>query len=258
MRFDPRREAQLLLAAAEFLTRLPVAPTGHDPDWLPRAAKYFPLVGIGVGGLAAAVLVAAHHLWPAPLPELLAIAATLVLTGALHEDGLADSADSLGGWTREKRLAIMKDPRLGSFGALGLGLCLALQAGSLAALLPGATAAAALVASHAGGRLAAALLMAAQPYGGELRASRIEHRAERPRAGEIAVAAAFGLSPLLLLPPDRAGIGLLLGTAAAALVAWRLCRVLGGYTGDVLGAAVVTYQAAFLLGVAADLGRVAP
>lgn len=250
---DPGRETQLLLAAAQFLTRLPIAPARHDPDWLPRGAKYFPLVGAAVGCLAGAVLLGADRLWPAPLPAILAVVAALLVTGAIHEDGLADCADSLGGGSREARLAIMKDPRLGAFGALAIGACLALQAAALA-VQPPAAAAASLVAAHAGGRLAAVLLMAAQPYGGDLRASRIEHRPDRPRAGEAALAAAFGLAPLLLLPPGRAALGVALGAAAAAFVAWRLCRVLGGHTGDVLGAAAVTFQTAFLLGAAAHLG----
>jgi adenosylcobinamide-GDP ribazoletransferase len=99
------------------------------------------------------------------------------------------------------------------------------------------------------------LLMAAQPYAGELAASRIEHCSDRPRAGEVVVAALFGLLPLFLLPPGQAVLALVLGVAVSALACWRLCRPLGGYTGDVLGAGVATFQTAFLLGVAADLGR---
>lgn len=254
MRPDPGREAQLLLAALQFMTRLPVRPRTYDPDWLPRAAKYFPLVGLLVGAIAAVLLLAADRLWPAPLPQLLAIGGALLVTGAIHEDGLADAADSLGAATREKRLAIMKDSRLGTFGALALGLSLAMQASALAALPVGA-AAAALVAAHGAGRLVAVLLMAAQPYAGEMAASRIEHRSDRPGAGEVVVAALFGILPLLLLPPAQTALALVLGGAASALACWRLCRPLGGYTGDVLGAGISTFQTAFLLGLAADLGR---
>jgi adenosylcobinamide-GDP ribazoletransferase len=256
VRFDPRREIQLLSTAAQFLTRLPVRPKRYDPDWLPRGAKYFPLVGLLVGVIGAALLLIADRFWPAPLPQLLALGATILATGAFHEDGLADSADSLGGWTREKCLEIMKDSRLGTYGALALILCLAIQVASLVAL-PTAAAAAAFVAAHATGRLPPVLTMATLPYAGEIGASRIEHRRDRPDAGEAATAAVVALLPLFLLPPDRAVTGLAVGSLAAGLVVWRLCRTLGGYTGDVLGATAVVFQTGFLLGVAADPGRLA-
>ena len=253
MRFEPAREAQLLLAAIQFLTRLPVRPRHHDPHWLPRGAKFFPLVGVLVGLIGAAILLLAGRFWPAPIPQLLALTATLLATGAFHEDGLADSADSLGGWTREKRLEIMKDSRLGTFGTLALLLCLGVQLAALGSM-PLAVSALALLASHAAGRFAAVLVMGALPYAGEIAASRIEHRADRPTPVEIAVATLFGLAPLLLLPPGRAIAGLLLGAAASSLAVWALCRMLGGYTGDVLGATVVIFQTVFLLGVAAEIG----
>jgi adenosylcobinamide-GDP ribazoletransferase len=257
VRFEPRREVQLLLSATQFLTRLPIRPRSYDPDWLPRGAKYFPLVGVLVGCLGGAVLLLAGTVWPAPLPQILALAATLLATGALHEDGLADCADSFGGWTRETRLEIMKDSRLGTYGALGLLITLGLQAASLSAL-PAAHGALCLVAAHAAGRLGPVLIMAAVPYAGDPAASRIEHRPERPAAGEVALAALFGLAPLALLPPERAAIGLLVGGAAACVAAFVLCRRLGGYTGDVLGAALVVFQTMFLLGLAAGPGRTLP
>ena len=257
MRFEPRREAQLLLSATQFLTRLPVRPLSYDANWLPRGAKYFPLVGVLVGCLGAAVLLLASAVWPAPLPQILALAATLLATGALHEDGLADCADSLGGSSREKRLAIMKDSRLGTYGALALMITLGLQVAALAAL-SATLGALCLVAAHAAGRLGPVLVMAAGPYAGDPAASRIEHRPERPEAGEIALAALFGLAPLALVPSGWAALGVLIGGAAASLFAFSLCRPLGGYTGDVLGGVVVVFQTAFLLGVAAGAGRAFP
>ena len=102
MPFDPAREARLALAAVQLLTRIPVpASLPHDPGGLPRAAKYFPLVGILVGVVAGAVLVAASLVWPPPVAAGLAVGAGLLVTGAFHEDGLADVADSFGGWTPE-------------------------------------------------------------------------------------------------------------------------------------------------------------
>lgn len=253
MPFEPGRELRLLLAALQFMTRLPVAPSSLDPDWLARSAKYFPLVGILVGTVAAAVLAGAATLWPVPLPALLAVGAVLLLTGALHEDGLADCADSLGGRTREARLAIMKDPRLGVFGALALLLAIGVSVGALSSL-PVRAAAAALVASHAGGRLAAVLVMATSSYAGDRAASKVEHGSSRPWRGEVAVAALFGLVPLLLLAPERAVLGLALGAAAAGILAVFMRRTLGGYTGDVLGATIASFAVGFLLGASTAWG----
>lgn len=257
MRFDARREARLLAAAAGFLTRIPVPALAFDPDWLPRSAKYFPLVGALVGVLAAAILLAGGHVWPGPVPAILAVLGALLVTGALHEDGLADTADGLGGRSREARLAIMKDPRLGAYGALALGFCLALRVAALAALPPW-SAAVALVGAHAGGRLAAVLLLAAQPYAGDPAAARVSHGAGRPTRAELALAALFGLAPALLLPLPQALLALGLGTAAAGLLAWRVCRALGGQTGDVLGATEAVFETGFLLGAAALVGPAGP
>lgn len=253
MPFDLRRQANLLVSAVQFLTRLPMPAFPYDPQWLPRAAKYFPLVGIGVGLVAAGVFAGSTRLWPQPIPAILAVGATMLVTGALHEDGLADTADSLGGLSREARLAIMKDSRLGSFAVLALLVVLALKVSALSAL-PVWTGVAALVACHAAGRLGAVLVMAAAPYGAERAASKLEHGADRPAALELAAAAAFALLPLALLPPRSALFAVALGAAAGAIVAIKASRGLGGYTGDILGAVIATSETAFLLGVAASLG----
>ena len=126
------KELDRLACAAQFLTRLPVpGPKAWSDELLARSARYFPLVGLAVGGLCAAILVVARQAWPTgALPALLAVAAGVVATGGFHEDGLADTADGLGGGhTPEQRLTIMKDSRLGSYGALALGLALAARQG---------------------------------------------------------------------------------------------------------------------------------
>ena len=156
------RQLQLFLCAVQFLTRVPTpALRGFESDWISRSARYFPLVGMLVGGVCAAVFWGAAQLWSGWLPALLAIAAGVLVTGAFHEDGLADTADGLGGGsTLAKRLTIMKDSRIGTYGALALGLVLALKAAALAEL-PAGLGAWALVAAHAGGRGAAVLAMRA-------------------------------------------------------------------------------------------------
>ncbi|MDP2107868.1 MAG: adenosylcobinamide-GDP ribazoletransferase, partial [Rhodocyclaceae bacterium] len=121
-----RRELEYFFAALRFFTRLP-APgwVGHSAEQLNHAARYFPLVGVIVGAIGAGVTLAALQLWPAQIAVLLGMTATLLATGAFHEDGLADSIDGCGGgWTKEQVLAIMKDSRIGSYGAIGIGMAL--------------------------------------------------------------------------------------------------------------------------------------
>ena len=131
-----KREFQYLLAAIQFFTRLPLplAPP-HDRVSLNHALKYFPLVGWLVGAGCALVFSLAVAIWPAAIAVIVSLAFGVLLTGALHEDGFADSCDGFGGgWNREQVLAIMKDPRIGSYAAIGLILLFMLKATALVAL----------------------------------------------------------------------------------------------------------------------------
>jgi adenosylcobinamide-GDP ribazoletransferase len=243
--------------ALRFLTVIP-APGAEriEDDWLMRAAKYFPLVGVIVGSFSAIALLLAGGIWSGLLPSLLAIATSIVLTGALHEDGLADTADGFGGGrSRQTRLTIMKDSRIGTYGTLALGLTVALRVAALATLPPW-IGAAALIAAHAGGRLAAAAAMTALPYAGDPAATKLSYTEAPLRAAEVALAVIFVFAALLPLAQTgifAALIGLLFG---AALVGWLVDlagKLLGGYTGDVLGATEQLFEVGFLLGVAGVL-----
>lgn len=232
-----------MLTAVQFLTRLPVPGwVGHGPGQLDRAMRYLPLVGAGVGLVGAAVLTLAGAGLPRPTPALLSVAATLLLTGALHEDGLADTLDGLfGGATRENALRIMRDSRLGTYGAAGLVVVLGLKVAALSAL---PAAGPALVAGHAGSRFFVVCVLARLPY------ARAEGKAA-PMAGgagavELAVAACCGLLPLALLG-GRAVPALLLAAGLAWGMARWFRRRLGGYTGDGLGAVQQVTELAILL-----------
>jgi adenosylcobinamide-GDP ribazoletransferase len=240
MKLDPH-----LLNAIRFLTVFPV-PASSDapgPDWLARAMKYFPLVGAGIGLASAAVLLIASELWSPAIAALLAVTASIILTSALHEDGLADTADSFGGgWTVEKRLAIMKDSRIGTYGALALGLGTALRI------------AAALLAVHAAARAMPALVMKHLAYSGETAAMKVSYDDVPVRVGELSFAllvAAVAAIPLAVISVASIIAGLLVGAALAALLALWSRRLIGGYTGDVLGAVEQVFEIGFLLGVAA-------
>jgi adenosylcobinamide-GDP ribazoletransferase len=123
-----------LLAAIQFLTRIPVS-APHAPDALAQAAKFFPLVGLIVGACAAGLnMLLAPHL-PRLVTATLLVVFLVLITGCLHEDGLADAADALGGgWTREQILIILKDSRIGSYGAAALTLSLVARVVLLASL----------------------------------------------------------------------------------------------------------------------------
>ncbi|MGN4075305.1 adenosylcobinamide-GDP ribazoletransferase, partial [Burkholderia gladioli] len=130
-----RAECRYFFVALGYFSRVPVPRRiGYAAGDLGRAARYFPLVGVCVGALAAGVYLLAARIWPPGVAVLLSMAASLVATGAFHEDGLADSCDGFGGgYTREDVLRIMRDSRIGSFGAVALVLALALKWQALAA-----------------------------------------------------------------------------------------------------------------------------
>jgi adenosylcobinamide-GDP ribazoletransferase len=250
-----RRQGILLLRAIQILTRLPVPwLKDHDPDALARSAKFFPLVGEIVGAVSAVVWLAAGAVWGGALPALLAIGAGILVTGALHEDGLADTADALGGGrNREHRLAIMKDSRIGTYGVLALVLCLGVKIAALAAISIPMVGALALLAAHGGGRAASVAVMATTAYAGDPEAAKFRHAAARVKPWEAVIAHALGAWPLLLLPPREALAGALLGGLAALWVARRARALVGGYTGDVLGAVEQAFETGFLLGASAAL-----
>jgi adenosylcobinamide-GDP ribazoletransferase len=247
------RELNRLACAAQFLTRLPTpAPRAWSAELQARSARYFPLVGLLVGGICAAVFLAARQMWPAgALPAVLAVGVGVLLTGGLHEDGLADAADGLGGGhTREQRLAIMKDSRLGVYGALMLGAVLAIRVAALSELQDAWLIAAALVCAHGLGRAAAVAAMRLMPYAADPNASKLNPLARVIGGREVLIALAIGLAPLALLPPTIAALGGLAGVAAALWPALAARRLIGGYTGDILGAIEQAFETAFLLGVA--------
>lgn len=248
------RQFQLVLCAVQFLTRIPIpALPGFESDWISRSARYFPLVGMLVGGVCAAVFWGASQLWSGWLPALLAISAGVLVTGAFHEDGLADTADGLGGGsTLAKRLTIMKDSRIGTYGALALGLTLALKGAALAALPP-ALGAWTLVAAHAGGRGAAVLAMRALAYVGDARTGKWKPAPTDLSLSEVLAAIAIAGLPMALSPDGVMLLALTLGGAAAAAMALTARRLLGGYTGDVLGAIEQVFELGFVLGVSASL-----
>jgi len=256
-----RRELGLMAFAVRLLTRLP-AP-GAPPwsqDLLPRSVRYFPLVGLLVGGISALVLAGARALWSSgPLPALLAIAAGVLVTGAFHEDGLADTADGLGGGqSRDQRLAIMKDSRLGSYGALALGLALAARIFALSRISATGAAGAVLIFAHGAGRAAAVVTMTALPYAADPQASKLKAVARDVRVADVAAALLIAALPLAAVPPVTAIAAVGVGGLAALWPALASRRLIGGYTGDVLGAVEQACETGVLLAASAVVTMTGP
>jgi adenosylcobinamide-GDP ribazoletransferase len=245
-----------LLNAIRFLTviRVPASADAMAPDWLARAMKYFPLVGAGIGLASAIVLLVANEFWSPVIASSLAVAAGIVLTSALHEDGLADTADAFGGgWTIEKRLAIMKDSRIGTYGALALGLGVALRVAAIADM-PMWAGPAALIAAHAAARAAPAFVMNRLGYAGDTAAMKVSYAEAPVRPHELRfalVVVVIAALPLALISLWAVVVGWLGGTVLALLLARWSRRLIGGYTGDVLGAVEQMFEIGFLLGVGA-------
>ncbi len=237
-------ELRLLLIAVQFLTCVPIPRwVGFEPDWLNQCARHFPLVGLGLGAFAVAVLWAAALVLPWPVAVLLSMASTVWLTGGFHEDGWADTCDGLGGTvSRERALEIMKDSRLGSYAALGLFFMLAIKASALISL-PWPAAAAALLLGHAVSRAASVTLIRFLPYAGDVAHAKAKPLAQRISGVGWAVALGWALLVAVgVVAWHSAWAIAVLASIVAAAVGTLVCgrwfrRRLGGVTGDTLGAA---------------------
>ena len=239
-----------LILAVRFLTIVPVpGREAAGAGALGRAAWWFPTVGLALG----ACLVAADHLlalvFPPPLRAILVIGLWKVLTGGIHLDGLADVLDGLAGRDAEGRLAIMRDSRIGVFGAAGLVLCFLASTGALDALPAGGHPAPLLLAP-AVGRLAPLLigpLFPAATPGQGAGAAFLEGLS--PWAAPVSVTGLWILAAALLGPWG----GLLLSLALATVLLWAvfLASRLGGLTGDALGSSVELGELAMLVAAAA-------
>jgi adenosylcobinamide-GDP ribazoletransferase len=216
--------------AVSFLTRIPIGGRVEAAD-VARGAVFFPLVGAAVGAAAGGAAALAYPRLPALVAAAVALAVELVLTGGLHVDALADTADAAGAPTRERALEIMRDPRIGSFGAAAITVDLLARAAAIAALVDGGVIAA-LVVAGALGRAAALPLAAALPYArasGGVLTGRVGWVAA---VGGGATAVAFALA--LRGVDGLAAVAAALVTAALLAAVFR--RWLGGVTGDTLGA----------------------
>jgi adenosylcobinamide-GDP ribazoletransferase len=242
-----------LRTAVAFLTRLPIPrPQGASPENFVRAHRLFPAVGAAIGGTVGLLCLGLRAIG---LPDLaaaaLALGASALLTGALHEDGLADVADGFGGGRDPAaKLEIMRDSRLGSYGALMLLVIFVAKVSALAAL-PDAFVVQGLIAAHALARGVLPFMAMSLPYA---RKDGLAANAGRPDFATAATAGASALIIAWLVLPWREAFCSALAAAACALgMAWLAKRQIGGQTGDVLGGAEQLGETAILLLLAAAL-----
>ena len=252
-------QVRLFFTALQFFTRLPIpAWVGFESAWLNQASRYFPLVGLVVATIAAGVYALASWLLPAPVAVLLSTSAGIYATGAFHEDGFADMCDGFGGgMTPERVLEIMKDSRIGAYGAIGIVCLLGLKCVTLAQL-PSMSVIGALFVAHPVSRLLAASLIWRMDY------ARAEGKAkplaQTMTSGEFAVACITALLAIVAVAASSAlssaalGASVLAGLATTVWLARMFSRRIGGYTGDCLGAVQQVSEVMIYLGVLACAG----
>lgn len=249
MIFALQNQWHYFLTAVMFFTRVPIHFSNFDNADLHKATRYFPLVGILVGAVGALVFWLSDILLPLEVALLLSMASTILLTGAFHEDGLADAIDGLGGgWSKEQILTIMVDSRIGSYGAIGLVMVLLTKYQALsyqtASLIP-----ASLIAGHALSRLCAVLVMYTQQY---VKAEgKSKPLATQINITELIIATFFGLAPIAFL--EMKFLSALVPVAMVWL--WFSAKIksrIGGYTGDCLGAMQQLTEITFYVGLLAS------
>ncbi len=243
-----RQHWRAFLIALQFFTRIPITIKDFDTAELNQSVPFFPLVGIVIGLAGAAVYSLCDQALPLSLSIILSMISTLLLTGAFHEDGLADMTDGFGGgWEKSQVLSIMVDSRLGSYGVIALIMALLTKHQSLVSLshtyIP-----ISLVAGHAISRLFAVLTMHQLEY--VKSTGKSKPLATKVTQSQLIIALLFGITPVLFLPA-YCWLALL-----PSWLAWRwllrlMQRKIGGYTGDCLGSIQQVTEVTFYIGLIA-------
>ena len=237
--------------AVAFFTRIPVpASVEFSQASLNRASRYFPAVGWLIGALCATALWLLMLVFPQDVAVLISIAISLLLTGCFHEDGLADTCDGLGGgWTREQKLSIMKDSRIGTYGAAALWVSLTLKFVVLSQLINPVLA---LLVAHPLSRIIPTVFIAAMSYVSDVDTSKAKPLAESGSGADTAIAIITGLIALIFINNPFIILLVLLVVAGVAYI--FLKRQIGGFTGDALGAVQQVGELALYLSLLALSG----
>ncbi|MFN4146811.1 MAG: adenosylcobinamide-GDP ribazoletransferase [Runella sp.] len=239
-----RQQLHLFLTAVMFYTRIPCPSwIDHRPHYLNRATVYFPIIGWIVGGISAVIFWGTHFVFDTTIALILSIIASVWTTGAFHEDGFADVCDGFGGgWHKAQILDIMKDSRLGTYGAIGLGLLLALKYVCLSQISHYSAdyLIVAFLIAHPLSRWVALTFIYTHTYVQDDQQSKAKPIAQKLSLPQLAIATFWGVAPLLLVSFWLKNAFLLLIFPVLWVIKWYLSRFfvrwIGGYTGDCLGA----------------------
>jgi adenosylcobinamide-GDP ribazoletransferase len=244
----------IFFTALMFYTRIPVPKwTGYSQENLNKATGYFPLVGIIVGAAGGAVYWVAQHYLPVSISVLLCMVTTILLTGAFHEDAISDFCDGFGGgYGKDQILTIMKDSRIGTYGAIGLVMTLLSRYILLTTIEP-VQFLFVIIAGNALSRLNAVGLIFTSEYIRKDDSSKSKPIGEKHGIGTLILAIIFGFLPLIFLPWQS--VAIIVPVFLVALILFRsyIHKILGGYTGDVLGAfqqiSELLFYLAFLISI---------
>lgn len=249
-----KKEINIFLTALMFFTRIPVPPNiDHSHDMLQKAARYFSWVGLLVGAIGGCVFLLSSYAFSPALSLAFSMLATILTTGAFHEDGFADCCDAFGGgWTKSKILAIMKDSRLGTYGVVGLIVILGFKFLLIMELFgyqQPQKIALFMIAGHSISRIMAVSIMQQYEYVQDIDTSKSKPLADRKLTSkELTIAIIGSLITFVFLPPI-----FLITWIPVIFVRWYAGRYfkkwIGGYTGDCLGATQQICENTFYISV---------
>lgn len=232
-----RKEITIFLTAIMFYTRIPIpSNTEFSTDYLNKSTRYFPFIGILVGGLGAVIFLLILAILPLNIAIILSMASTILITGAFHEDGFSDFSDGFGGgYTKERILEIMKDSRIGTYGAIALVLMLFTKFLSISStslidipLL--------LISAHSLSRFISVCMIYTSSYVREDALSKSKPIGHRGSWSSFVVALIFGFLPLCFMPLVFTLLVIFMLSLTLFFFRWYVHKIIGGYTGDVLGA----------------------
>lgn len=255
-----KTEIRIFFTALMFYTRLPCPKwVGHHPEYMKKGMRYFPLIGWITGGIAAVVLAVGMIIFSLPVAVLFSMVASVLVTGAFHEDGFADVCDGFGGgWTREQILDIMKDSRIGAYGALGILLIVLLKLFLTVEMIQFFPAdwvviSLLLVSSHALSRFFSAVVSTTHEYVRPAGDSKVKPAVDSRKTGTLLIGSVFGLFPVFALVFILQSPVLLLVFIPLILstiwLGWFFNKRIGGYTGDCLGTVQQVTEVVFLASV---------
>ena len=248
-----KKEAKIIIACISYFTRIPVWKiTDLSSVDMKQTARYFPLMGWLVGGFSGLIYIYSSFILPKEIALLLAMASSLILTGAIHEDGFADFCDGFGGgYTKQRILEIMKDSSTGVFGALGLMMVLAIKFFSLLNI-PEEIILPVFMIGHSISRMTSISFMFTHNYAREDSSSKSAVFIKKPGISEMLMILIFGVLPFVFLPGNYLPLALILIIPVyliKILLGLYFNEKIGGYTGDLMGATQQICEIAFYLGI---------